>query len=251
MGKGTSHRGPCALYSQRCTWHAGHCTQHVEQYTLCTRALCTDRALCAPHIGHYALRIATLCASHSVHCTAAPQRMRRTAHYAPRNLRVVRHTAPTRGHAAHPPDGTAHASCTAHRLLCAPRVVPSARRTRNRPHRAPRAPCAVRSALHTASCALSTLRTPHTAGAAHALRPLHGMPSGPCKLQTRYLAHGAWCTAHSAVQGCSRREGTSEGAPEPVRQAVGGGCQSGWGRLLSVTNAIEADTCRQGDSGWA
>ena len=39
--------------------------------------------------------------------------------------------------------------------------------------------------------------------------------------------------------------------PEAVKQAVGGGCPSSWGRLLSVTNAIEADTCRQGDSGWA
>ena len=37
----------------------------------------------------------------------------------------------------------------------------------------------------------------------------------------------------------------SEAAPE----AVGGGCQSGWGRLLSVTNAIEAGTCRQGAAG--
>ena len=27
--------------------------------------------------------------------------------------------------------------------------------------------------------------------------------------------------------------------------------KSGWGQLLSVTNAIEAGTCRQGDSGWA
>ena len=52
-------------------------------------------------------------------------------------------------------------------------------------------------------------------------------------------------------QGCIRREGTAEAAPEAVRQAVGGGCQSGWGRLLSVTNAIEAGTWRQGDSGWA
>ena len=45
--------------------------------------------------------------------------------------------------------------------------------------------------------------------------------------------------------------GASEPAPEAVRQAVGGGCQSGWGRLLSVTNAMEADAYRQGDSGWA
>ena len=54
-------------------------------------------------------------------------------------------------------------------------------------------------------------------------------------------------------QGCSRREGTSEAAPGAVRQAVGGGGQSGWGRLLSVTNAVEAGTWRQGDSGigWA
>ena len=55
----------------------------------------------------------------------------------------------------------------------------------------------------------------------------------------------------SQSQGCIRREGTSEAAPEAVRQAVGGGYQSGWGRLLSVTNAIDAGTWRQGDSGWA
>ena len=34
---------------------------------------------------------------------------------------------------------------------------------------------------------------------------------------------------------------------EPCRRAG----QSGWRRLLSVTTAIEAGTCRQGDSGWA
>ena len=42
-----------------------------------------------------------------------------------------------------------------------------------------------------------------------------------------------------------RTEGTSEVAPEAVREAVGGGCRSGWGRLLSVTSAIEAGTCCQ------
>ena len=47
------------------------------------------------------------------------------------------------------------------------------------------------------------------------------------------------------------REGTWDAAPAAVRPAVGGGCQSGWGRLLSVTNAIEAGAWRQGDSGWA
>ena len=41
-------------------------------------------------------------------------------------------------------------------------------------------------------------------------------------------------------EGCIGREGASEAAPRVVRQVVGGGCQSGCGRLLSVTNAIAA-----------
>ena len=41
-------------------------------------------------------------------------------------------------------------------------------------------------------------------------------------------------------QGCIGRGGASAAVPEAVGQAVGGGCQSGWGRLLSVTNAVEA-----------
>ena len=53
------------------------------------------------------------------------------------------------------------------------------------------------------------------------------------------------------TRGCSRRGEVSEEAPEAVRQAVGGGCQGGWGWLLSVTNATEPGTCRQGYSGWA
>ena len=57
--------------------------------------------------------------------------------------------------------------------------------------------------------------------------------------------------AGGVSQGCIRRERASEAAPEAVRQAVGGGRQSGWGRLLSVTKAVEAGTWRQGDSGWA
>ena len=44
----------------------------------------------------------------------------------------------------------------------------------------------------------------------------------------------------------------SEGAaPEAVGWAVGGGCLSGWGRLLSVTNAVEDGPWREGNSGWA
>ena len=45
-------------------------------------------------------------------------------------------------------------------------------------------------------------------------------------------------------------KGASEAAPEAVRQAVGRGCQSGCGRLLSVTNATGAGACRHGGSGW-
>ena len=45
------------------------------------------------------------------------------------------------------------------------------------------------------------------------------------------------------------RVGALKAAPEAVRQAVGGGCQSGWGRLLSVTNAMEAGTWHQGGGG--
>ena len=51
------------------------------------------------------------------------------------------------------------------------------------------------------------------------------------------------------IQGCIRREGILDAVPEAVGQAVGGGCQSGWRRLLSVANAIEPGICRQGDSG--
>ena len=52
-------------------------------------------------------------------------------------------------------------------------------------------------------------------------------------------------------QRCIRREGTSVVAPEAVTQAVGGGCHSGCGRLLSGINATHAGACRQGDNGWA
>ena len=44
-----------------------------------------------------------------------------------------------------------------------------------------------------------------------------------------------WAPVKGGWGGCIGREGASETAPAAVRQAVGGGCQSGWGRLLSVT----------------
>ena len=57
------------------------------------------------------------------------------------------------------------------------------------------------------------------------------------------------CVCVCAVGG-ERAKGPLD-VTDAVRQAVAGGCQSGWGQLLSGTNAIEAGTCRQGDSAWA
>ena len=75
-------------------------------------------------------------------------------------------------------------------------------------------------------------------------------------LWTRVEVLGKGCRGEEGGegQGCIRREGTLEAAPEAVGQAVGGGCQSGWGRLLSVTNATTAGACHHGESlgiGWA
>ena len=64
---------------------------------------------------------------------------------------------------------------------------------------------------------------------------------GGCKSARR----GAACCGAE----CVRREGTSEAAPAAVRQAVGGGCRSGWGRLLSVANAIASRRPQLG-IGW-
>ena len=64
------------------------------------------------------------------------------------------------------------------------------------------------------------------------------------------LRRGVGCGGGGG-EGCIGRQGTSEAAPEALRQAVGGGCRGGWGQLLSVTNAIEPGVCRQGDGSWA
>ena len=70
-------------------------------------------------------------------------------------------------------------------------------------------------------------------------------PSAPAALDQPFFfgasknsapLEGGW----GGGQGSIRREGASETAAETVRQAVGGGCQSSWGRLLSVMNATEA-----------
>ena len=65
------------------------------------------------------------------------------------------------------------------------------------------------------------------------------------------MREGAILGVCGGEQGCIGRQGTSAVASEAVRQAVGGGCKSGCRRSLSVTNAIEAGTCRQAHSGWA
>ena len=49
----------------------------------------------------------------------------------------------------------------------------------------------------------------------------------------------AAAAAATPIQGCIRREGASEAAPQAVKQAVEGGCRRGWGRLLSVINALK------------
>ena len=64
------------------------------------------------------------------------------------------------------------------------------------------------------------------------------------------FAHGFPQPPDGGGQGCIRRERTSEPAPETFRQAVGR-LPKRLGRLLSVTNAIEAGTWRQQDGGWA
>ena len=73
----------------------------------------------------------------------------------------------------------------------------------------------------------------------HAHEVCAGMARGgkPCSMVWRRVAR-SW--SPPPPQGCIRREAAAEAAPEAVRQAVGGDCRSGWGRLLSVTNAIEA-----------
>ena len=47
-----------------------------------------------------------------------------------------------------------------------------------------------------------------------------------CRCEDRVVTN-----CEGSGHGCIRREGTSEAAPEAVRQAVGGGCTSGWGAV--------------------
>ena len=129
-----------------------------------------------------------------------------------------------------------------------PGAVPLKRRWP--PAHCPRSPLNCR--LHAASphhpgiCCLSSRSRGRHAQEQRLEQQGQGRKEGPQPGQGNWQVHG-----DGGGAGCIRRGGTSEAAPEAVRQAVGGGCQSGWGRLLSVTNSIEAGTCRQGASGWA
>ena len=87
-----------------------------------------------------------------------------------------------------------------------------------------------------------------TQAVAHPLAPVH--LSNPW-VRVPFGGGGGGAQGLVGGGGFVGREGTSEVAPGAVRQAVGGGCHSRSGRLLSVTNAIEPGTCRLRDSGWA
>ena len=72
-------------------------------------------------------------------------------------------------------------------------------------------------------------------------RPSLGSLTRPLVLPLSYQGHSSWGLINTLAAfgewrclgclGCIRREGASEAAPEAVRQAVGGGCQSGWGTV--------------------
>ena len=65
-----------------------------------------------------------------------------------------------------------------------------------------------------------------------------------CRLLSCYTDPKSVQNLHNAEAPDVSRRPASQAAPEAVRQAVGGGCRSGWGRLLSVATAIEPGTCR-------
>ena len=80
--------------------------------------------------------------------------------------------------------------------------------------------------------------------------PAHLPPTSRRTLATSLEPPPPPLASPSAAQGRIRREGASEVAPEAVRQAVGGGCQSGWGRLLSVSNALKLALGVRGTVAW-
>ena len=61
-----------------------------------------------------------------------------------------------------------------------------------------------------------------------------------CKFEKLQLLTGTLSFMNTQVQGCSRREGAQRRPQRRLDKGFGRGCQSGWGRLLAVTNAIAA-----------
>ena len=85
------------------------------------------------------------------------------------------------------------------------------------------------------TCALFEEGSPHLWTGGPVLGRSTGAPQANSARSFRTLTSFSVClTCPPWVGGrdAPRREATSEVAPEAVRQAVGGGCQSGWGRLL-------------------
>ena len=179
---------------------------------------------------------------------------------APSALRSTAHTA----HAAH----VLGAMPPAHRSRCTPRTraLPTASAERGRiiapagPAGGPRVRRPVGPFFKAESARAVPRVTP--VAPAHAYhRCIRGAQAGGWGRGSRagLCRRPSECPLHRSGQpetGRGRGRGRGGGRdalegkapPKAVRQAVGGGCQSGWGRLLSVTNAIEPGTGRQGDS---
>ena len=83
--------------------------------------------------------------------------------------------------------------------------------------------------------------------------PAPALPPEHSKACRNHFPRTGRMVGFSAMRPLVRDEVEGQGPPErgpaAVRRAVGGGCQSGLGRLLSVTNATEAGTGRRGDCG--
>ena len=131
--------------------------------------------------------------------------------------------------------GIAHCRCRGEGRTCVSSAV-----------QAPYARASARRRLRDAPSSLSTAALfPRGCRPPRAHGPAEMWGADPL-VRASVVSAGPHCAIIGPQEGCMRREGTSEAAPEAVRQAVGGGCRSGWGRLLSVENATEAGTWRRG-----
>ena len=79
----------------------------------------------------------------------------------------------------------------------------------------------------------------------------HVKDTDAAKARRKKTNEDDWVHRTTQLQGQVWISGYRARGIDLVGQAVGGGCQSGWGRLLSVINAVEVGAWRQGNSGWA